>query len=169
MARPTRPTCRAQLQAEGGGCPAAPRLTACPSLLFATAATHFSFICSAQAHPVAIQQPQYPPQPSAKKTELQTTSNIGEKKTTTNHDPTFALISAQPCTQTSPPTSKYVQRKKMWRRFPYLGRKKGLFVIDVNEDIVPGCEAHVICNRSEHGHEQDTQLLRTPEPNHLQI
>lgn len=65
--------------------------------------------------------------------------------------------------------SKYVQSKKMWQRFPYLGRKKGLFVIDVNEDVVPGREAHVICNRSKHGHEQDTQLLRTPKPNHLQI
>lgn len=33
-------------------------------------------------------------------------------------------------------------------RVPYLDGDQGLFVIDVDEDVVPGREADVICNRS---------------------
>lgn len=32
--------------------------------------------------------------------------------------------------------------------FPYLDGNQGLFVIDVDEDVVPGREADVICNQS---------------------
>lgn len=52
-------------------------------------------------------------------------------------------------------------------RFPYLDGDQGLFVIDVDEDVIPGREADVICNRS--GAALGSQDLGIPEPKNLGI
>lgn len=55
----------------------------------------------------------------------------------------------------------------MFWNFLYLDGDQGLFVVDVDEDVVPGREADVICNRS--GAVLSSRDLGIPEPRNLGI
>lgn len=57
------------------------------------------------------------------------------------------------------PLLPYQQTEEALRLSPYLGGKERLFVINVNEDIIPGREAHIICNQGKD--KDELQLLET--------